>query len=147
MQTTKIESFFRLIGNYISAINITNDFILFDQNSKYKKSFDLSHRIINITDFDDNCFSGYLELTAVAVVSKAKEKYKAKIVVTGIFLGEKEILDQSAFKEMLITSGIGALYSIARSTLISISAQTLSRGSVILPMINVLEYSQNTTEE
>ncbi len=102
---------------------------------------------MSISDSGKGYYLGLLELTTIATVSKAKEKYKAKIILEGMFMGQKDAMDEEAFKDMLNVNGIAALYSVVRSTLISISAQTLSHGTITLPMINVFEYSRNAEEE
>ena len=65
--------------------------------------------------------------------------------IEGCFNASSEFGEEN-FKNMLELNGIASLYSIARGFVQSTSSQTLLAGSVLLPLINVIEYSRNVNK-
>lgn len=59
----------------------------------------------------------------------------------------KVSIAESNFKDMLKINGITSLYSIARGFIQSTTSQTLTSGSVLLPMFNVVAYSKDLDSE
>ena len=69
-----------------------------------------------------------------------------KLVLNGCFKDVKGI-NKEDFIKLLSINGGAALYSVARSIIISISAQSVVSGSIILPMINVFKLNEKNTEK
>lgn len=144
MAKTDYSSDFQLIGNRIVQLKISNDFILLDldESTEIKKGLHLSHQIVSVQLDTQGNFSGLLLIHIKVKLARGKEKCNIDLMIEGCFNAEPE-LGEDKFRSMLEINGFSTLYSIARSTLISITSQVFSRGTIILPMINVIKYIEN----
>lgn len=138
---------FQLIGNRIVQLKINNDFITLDmdEDSEIKKGLHLSHQIVSVQTDPQGKLSGLLLIHVKVKLSRAKDKCNVDLMLEGCFNAEPD-LGEEKFRSMLEINGFSTLYSIARSTLISISSQTFNRGTIILPMINVFKYIESQKE-
>lgn len=145
----KYLSEFQIIGSTIKSVKIKNDFLSLNSNN-LKRKIDISHLLGNIELIEEGqFFSGTIVLNIKVNISENKRKYSLNISIEGCFNAPSKISEET-FKNMLEVNGITALYSIARGFVQSTSSQTLLSGNVLLPMINVVEYSKdlnNTDEE
>lgn len=136
---------FQIIGSTIKSVKIKNDFLTLSNNS-VKRKIDISHSVGNIDVIEDGkFFSGIIVLNIKVNVSQNKNKYNLDMSIEGCFNASTEIGEEN-FKNMLELNGIASLYSIARGFVQSTSSQTLLAGSVLLPLINVIEYSRNVNK-
>lgn len=139
----KFLSDFQIIGSTIKSVKIKNDFLSLSNNNNMKRKIDISHLLGDIDLIEDGQFySGTIILNIKVNISQNKNKYNVDISIEGCFNAPSEIGEET-FKSMLELNGIASLYSIARAFVQSTTSQTLLAGSVLLPMINVVEYSRN----
>lgn len=138
---------FQIIGNSVKSLKIRNDFIGLDNLGKTKRTIDLSHSIGAIELIDEGTtYSGIVLLMIKATISSGKKKYIVDLTIEGCFNAPVEIGEET-FKEMLKVNGVTSLYSIARGFVQSTTAQTLVNGSILLPMFNVVAYSEDLDAE
>lgn len=139
---------FQLVGNRIIDLKIHNDFIAVDTDSttETKKKLKLTHSVNAITQGDNGKWSGLLELIVSVKLIRDKQKLTVDLTQEGCFTANAK-MDSDEFEKMLEINGISSLYSIARATILSISSQTLVYGNVMLPMINVYNYSEKKKEK
>lgn len=139
----KFLSDFQIIGSTIKSVKIKNDFLSLSNSNNMKRKIDISHLLGDIDLIEDGQFySGTIILNIKVNISQNKNKYNVDISIEGCFNAPSEIGEET-FKSMLELNGIASLYSIARAFVQSTTSQTLLAGSVLLPMINVVEYSRN----
>lgn len=139
----KFLSDFQIIGSTIKSVKIKNDFLSLSNNNNMKRKIDISHLLGDIDLIEDGQFySGTIILNIKVNISQNKNKYNVDVSIEGCFNAPSEIGEET-FKSMLELNGIASLYSIARAFVQSTTSQTLLAGSVLLPMINVVEYSRN----
>ena len=125
------------------TLKIRNDFIGLDNLGKVKRTIDLSHSIRAIELIDEGTtYSGIVLLMIKVTISSGKKKYIVDLTIEGCFNAPVDI-GEDAFREMLKVNGVTSLYSIARGFVQSTTAQTLVNGSVLLPMFNVVAYSED----
>lgn len=138
---------FQIIGNSIKTFKIKNDFIALNSGNKTKRKIDVSHHITSMgTINDQKTFSGTIVLNIKVSIAEEKKKYSVDLSIEGCFNAPVEI-GESNFKDMLKINGITSLYSIARGFIQSTTSQTLTSGSVLLPMFNVVAYSKDLDSE
>ncbi len=138
MNIDDIASEFQILGSSISKFNLRNDFAYFDEDVVSKKLTDASYTMEPVVHKDGRLF-GIIELF-IKLEAKDKTKHKLTIALTieGCFTAPEE-MDEEQFKGMLGINGCTVLYSIARSFIISTTAQALAGGEIILPMINTFK--------
>lgn len=145
MDAKNYESEFKFLGNSIRKLDINNDFINIDP-TKCDNTLDICHKIVELKN-SDNEFFGMIQLIINASLINENEKYEINLISEGAFSLPNESFSEKTFKDMMNTSGIACLYSIARSFIISTTSQTVVEGNIILPLINVLQYSKDLNEE
>lgn len=136
---------FQILGTSVKTLKIVNDFIAIPDTPDIKRCFDISHSITSVDiSEDDNTLSGLLLLNIKLKLKDTvhKKKYNLDLSIEGCFEAPLE-MGEDRFRQMLRVNGVTSLYSISRAFIHSVSAQTLVSGSIILPMINVLEYSKD----
>lgn len=141
----KYYSDFQYIGSKVVSLKIRNDFVSLNAPGM-KKTLDISHEIKE-NDYNEDqgsrCGLLHLKIKTSAVIDK--QKYTVDILLEGCFEGSGELSCED-FEEMLCINGLTSLYSIARGIIQSVTALTLMDGAVLLPMINVIEYSRDITD-
>ncbi|HUM84641.1 MAG TPA: hypothetical protein PLN48_12850 [Lachnospiraceae bacterium] len=150
MDTRKIESDFQMLCTSVTALDIKNDFISYDErDTAIDKKIDVSYKIIAIQNQEQmERKIGILDLHTNIICKGAEQKLTMQYVLRGFFTVPLDF-DEDAFKKMLAMNGVVSLYSMARASISSITSQTFSIGTVILPMVNFLrfhEFEENKTE-
>ncbi len=129
---------FQMLGNRIISINVDNSLFNLDEENIAQKTFDYSTEIGEILrDEKENELLGTVRLSVFIDVEGTQEeqKYSFDLTLEGCFSTTIDTSEEE-FKTMLKINGSAALFSIARSFVISTSAQTCLSGQLILPMIN-----------
>lgn len=145
MDVKQIASNFQLIGSRIAELSVKNGFVTLNPSMKTKKDLELNHEIISIEHRDEQLV-GVIQLHLVVTLSEGKNKIRIKMKNEGCFVCNSEA-GEERFEQMLLINGITALYGIARAQILSISSQFFAEGNVILPMVNVMEYSKRLNTE
>ena len=139
----KYLSNFQILGSRIKNLRIKNDFIAFDNSSNMKRKMEISHSISGPHAFnDETSHTGIVTMNIKVSVSEQKQKFHLDLQIEGCFFAGKDAMNEKQFLSMLRINGLSSLYSIARGFIQSTTSQTLVGGSVLLPMLNVLEYSK-----
>ena len=139
----KYLSDFQIIGSTIKNVKIKNDFLTLSNRNTAKRKIDVSHSLGSIELVEDGqVLSGTITLNIKVNISENKRKYSLDMSIEGCFNAPSE-MGEETFKNMLGINGITSLYSIARGFVQSTSSQTLLTGSVLLPMFNVVAYSED----
>lgn len=146
MNIKDIAADFQIVGSRIVQMKIKNDFVFFDQMQEMKKKLDLKHSIADVIVNDHHQFQGLLQLHISATTSIGKQKCAVNMQIEGCFLAD-EAIGEKKFREMLCVNGITALYGLARANMSAISSQMFTHGNIVLPMINVMQYSENITKD
>lgn len=151
MNTKEIKSEFQFIGNSICSLDLHNDFISIP-DSDLSKEFDVSYDIESINE-DENNIWGTINLYVNCIIKQNEEtdmdelpEFNLKLVLNGCFTDVKGISKED-FEKLLSINGCAALYSVARSIIISITAQSVVSGSIVLPMINVFKLNEKSIEK
>ena len=132
---------FQFIDHKIKRLEINNDF----SDLVRKLTYNLSLEVTDTPAIEENeqgDFVGSVSLT-VKVVGKSSEQDDRCISVVleleGGFFASKDDMSLEVFNKMLQLNGLTTMYSIARSIIISVSAQCCPNGQVRLPMLNMVE--------
>ncbi len=140
MDAKKFVADFQLVGNTIRSLTVKNPVLVhLDDNCEYKRTLDISHEIVNISH-EDFGLLGVVKLSVKTSIGDENGKLGINIVIEGAFTSKNATEEQ--FATMLSINGIAALYSVVRSIVLGISAQSLTSGTIMLPMINVYQYSK-----
>ncbi|WP_283608325.1 hypothetical protein [Faecalispora anaeroviscerum] len=146
MDLNKITADLDFIGNSIKSIKVSNNLVNLGKDIKY--SFGLDVNINRLGENEDNGLIGYVELSVTVTVNSTKvKKLKSKIevLIEGCF--STPSLSKEDFIPMLFVNGGSTLYSIARSLILNISANTYQNGKIVLPMVNMVQYLKEKIEE
>lgn len=144
MDVKKYISDFQILGNRVVKLRIKNDFVGLDDQESIKRKIDITHEILRIDKNEADELLGLVLLNLTVRIHNAEKHFQLDISMEGCF-GAPSGTERDKFEKMLGINGVTALYSITRSAVLSISSQAFIKGSVLLPMINVLEYSKDIT--
>lgn len=151
MNTKEIKSEFQFVGNSICSLDLHNDFISIPDGD-LSKEFDVRYDIESINE-DETDIWGTINLYVDCVIKPNDEtdtdelpEFNLKLVLNGCFKDVKGISKED-FVKLLSINGCAALYSVARSIIMSISAQSVVNGSIVLPMINVFKLNEKSIEK
>lgn len=133
----EIKSNFQLAASSIKNISLKNDFHILPESEELSFLADAEYDQISIEENETGGFIGSIDLTvtATAKVKKGKKKIVIKVCMNGIFV-DSISNDRDSFLDLLTLNGCASLYAIIRSIVISLSAQAMSGGELILPMVN-----------
>ena len=145
MNPATVQSDFQIIGARISELEVHNDFISLDVRNDIAPIIDISHSI-HMGPINDDIKLGIVELFVKVAVNKEDAHFTMRLTIEGGF-NAPSAMENGMFEKMLEINGITALYSFARSTVASITSQTFLLGSIMLPMINVTQYSKKIASD
>lgn len=151
MNVNDAAAIINLKGYFVPHLNIDNDFINIARE-KYTISLDIQNGVPDIEEIKLNDSTGKLEanlildLTVNAVSNKDNTKNcMVNIVLNGLF--EYAGSDKNEFYYMLLINGNSALYSIARSHIITLTALSSLSGQIIIPMVNFVKLLEDAKKE
>lgn len=140
----KISADLQFIGSSVREINMTNNIIVLEDIDNRSFSIDLDLSDVHEDEDDNNFLIGIVRLSVdVIVTAKNKRKTKLHILLEGCFKSINQSMKEEEFAAMLYINGGSTLYSIARSLISNISANTYEVGKLLLPMINMVEFLKN----
>ena len=144
MNVNGIKSDFQFVGSSIIRLSVSNDFVAFPDSSALDKNIDVSYDILETSKDEDNIW-GTIDLYIECSVSdcnsnenEANSVCTISLSINGCFI-DNPSLDETTFKKMLSVNGCAALYSIARSFIMSVSSQLSVNCNITLPMINTFK--------
>lgn len=140
MNLNEIQSPFQLQGCIIRQIEEKNNLVFLPSTEQLETTVNIKNAFDDIRKNEqDNCLETnfILDLNFTAVSNEKEKEYSIHIVLDGFFTFSKD--DEDEFKNMLLLNGNSALYSIARSYIITISSISLTSGQFVLPMINFVK--------
>ena len=141
----KIIAKFQMLGSRIVSLNVRNNSLSSSVIGLGKKNLELSHEIISCENHED-IFLGIIHLNVGVKIKQDKLQYTLKLVLEGGFSAPQE-MGEAMFRKMLSLNGIASLYGIARAHICSISSQSFTDGSLVLPMIDVTQYSKDLASQ
>lgn len=144
-----IQSPFQMHGCIIDKMEVENNFASIPTGVQLKSTVNINNAIseINKTN-DDNMLQANLILDLRYSANYEENTFSIHLVLNGLF--STTDINENDFKHMLLLNGNSALYSIARSYIITISSMSLTSGQLVLPMINfvnLLKATQNENEK
>lgn len=143
MDINTIKAKLQMIGNRIIGLNIENDFVFLDLNSEnIQREINVTHDISDSYFIEENILARNLMMDIDLKISDIVEGDTLELCVN-LKIEGGFCIDESGTDEDLIdlieVSGTAALYSIARGVISSITSQTCTNGTILLPMINMFE--------
>ena len=142
---SRIMASFQILGSRIVSLYVKNDSLSSGVISIGRKNLEISHEIVSAEEKED-AFLGVIRLHVSVKVKHGKTGYTLKLVLEGGFSAPQE-MGEELFRKMLSINGIASLYGIARAHICSISSQSFTDGSVMLPMLDVTKYSKNLNSQ
>lgn len=141
MEHKNVLSDFIFIGSVIKNINLTNKVSGLPNPTNIAINVGTSEPTIFTSEGDGAEYEGRIALKLGIDVADSEGEVQSRlsIEIEGCF-GFPSHRKQEDFAEKLMLNGITALYSIARSEILSITAHTYIEGKIALPMFNVDEY-------
>lgn len=141
MDIQKSLSSFQFIGSHVQEFSFENSFINYSERDQMKeKTYDLDFSNPDISMKDDYKL-GTILLFLKTDVANDQCQFHLSLTLEGAFIISKDTPDED-FARFLSLNGATTLYSIARSFVMSTSSQCFSSGSIVLPMVNILDYSK-----
>lgn len=146
-----IVSDFQILGTNIKTLNLTNDFIYFqDNNEDIDRKVGINYEILDIHQSHDKLIGTLLFMIDLDITDKSREDHNQihlSLEIEGGFYSSN--LDQNVFKQMIEINGVASLFSIARSFILSVTSQAIPGSQIVIPMINVtkIKKSKNLKEE
>ena len=151
MDINSITSDFQILGHSIKALELNNDFIVFDTtNENITREIDVKYAIGDHFELDDNqdSIGGTVTLYTEVKITNDDKTASIHLELEGGFAlinsKDKERLDS-----MLAINGCAALYSISRGIIASITSQMAANGygTILIPMINTFELKADTNDK
>lgn len=151
MDINTIKAKLQMVGNRILELNIENDFVYLDLNSEnIQRKINITHKISEPYFLEENVLARNLimdiGLTISDIIEEENLKLSVDLKLEGCFCIEKGGLDEE-LEELISVSGTAALYSIARGIISSITSQTCTNGTVLLPMVNMIALKEQLDSE
>lgn len=144
MDAKKIISGFQLVKAAVISLEVKNSFLEYDEHLNGSKTIDVAYQITDSRTIEEKKIHGGSLDLHVTVASKINDSaYIIHMIYRGLFTAPSEMTFQE-FSRMLKINGTASLYSMARAVLISISSQMFSGGSILLPMVNVIQFHELT---
>lgn len=147
MKTEKALADIQLLGTNIHKLEFNNDFIAYCDNENVKKELDTSCDILEVSyEDDEEVYIGTLALYVDIEITdgEAGGQMIMHLEMHGGFASERAAaMTEQEFTKRLEINGTAALYSIARSIVLSITSQANMGEAVMLPMINVFRLKEN----
>ena len=142
----EIQSPFQMNGCIIQKMEINNEFVFLPTDVQLVSSVNIKNALSDIIKAEE---TGILQAHLILDL-EYKAEYDGKvfsihIVLDGLFSTTDS--DENRFHQMLLLNGNSALYSIARSHIITISGMSLTSGQLILPMINFVNLMHAASNE
>lgn len=125
------------LGSSIKRLDIKNSLV--NLSPDVKLSFGIDTIIENIemdSELNKRIGKMLLKVEIKAKVPKQNNKSSFSLEIEGCFATTEE----DKFINMLYINGGSCLYSIARTIILNVSAQTYKNGKLTLPMINMVEF-------
>lgn len=129
-------------GNRIKYLNIENGFITLSLDDVEVKEFSVDSTALELEQSNDteNSYTGVEELTVSICLQKEKRGMKIQLTIEAGF-DITASTKEEAF-ELMDLNGSTAMFSIARSLVLTFTAQTYIGKPLILPMINMIALKQ-----
>jgi preprotein translocase subunit SecB len=141
MDTRKVEAKFQFIGSSINKVEFDNELISFDSES-IRRVIDVDYVFPDDIVFKEDGALGEIQMH-VKIWFKQGNKTKTKLlVVASGYYKYFNCSDEDEMKKMLSISGCASLYSVIRAFVMSFTAQSGFKGSIILPMINIFRLNE-----
>ena len=144
MNTLKMQSNFQFCGSRILRFYLQNDFVSLPEEDALTlspdKATDVKYEIVSIEKKEDHAV-GILRLhitTAAGVTdgnTQAEKQIGADLWIEGCYVMIADLPEED-MRKFLIVNGGASLYSIARSFIASVTAQSVEDGKLTLPMIS-----------
>lgn len=139
MNTEKIKSGFQLLATSVQKIELSNNFVVLNDDTNIERSFDVSYNINDVSsDEDKEVTMGTITLNIDISIKSNENEMKLNIDLQGCFIDD-DASDFDKFREMLGVNGCASLYSIARAMILSITSQVCHGAHILIPMINVFK--------
>lgn len=139
MNINEIEANLQLVGTRVSKLNIENDFVFFNPlDESVIKEIDVSYETSEpyyMEDAPDSVAENLMMFIRLNI-SNGTNTLHLELDIEGGFMLDCE--NEEMIKEMLPVNGVAAIYSIARGIVSSITSHICTKGTVLLPMINVI---------
>lgn len=141
-----IQSPFQMHGCVVDNIEVKNDFVSIPADVQLESTVNIKNGISKIKKADENnMLQANLILDLHYSASFEEKVFSVHLVLNGLFTTTD--IDEKVFEHMLLLNGNSALYSIARSYIITISSMSLTSGQLVLPMINFVNLIKETQKE
>lgn len=135
MDTNRVLADFQFLDNKVVKFHIENNSPN-TRNKTVKINYDMDYEIISCEELEDTHLGIVDLIVDLEGQIHENEIFKIHLRMKGKFVGSKNKLTLSKFREMLEINGTATLSQIARAYLISVS--TLSgMVSINLPMVNI----------
>lgn len=133
---------FQFIASNVKSFSLNNSFISFNESAPLEqKVFDLTYSDPVISDSDEFLL-GSIKLTVNVQCKDSDDELNLSTTIEGAFSFPKDG-DRNRFATMLTLNGCTTLFSIARSLIMSVTAQSFVSGQIVLPMINMISYQRD----
>lgn len=143
MKVNDFQSPFQLVENRIAKLNIKNGILSLEDKDLSHEISRIDYQVGDIQKIEDK-YWGVLQLTIDLKIRKAKKiVYSLSLITEGAFTGDSGSINRKDFQNMLEINGTSSLYSIARSTIITVSALSSISGQLRLPMLNIVSLYQS----
>lgn len=138
MNLNKILPDFEFLGSSIRQLKINNNLISLPPNLSLSFGIDIAIENIEMdSDLNKRVGTLLLKVEIKAKAPKQKNKSSFLLEIEGCFA---TTVEEQKFINMLYINGGSCLYSIARTIILNVSAQTYKNGKITLPMINMVEF-------
>lgn len=127
---------FQLIANRVSKFClVTND--LSSESGKVKVNYDMDYNILDIEQ-KENSLAGKLEyMVDIKAEIQSQIFFEIQLVMEGIFIGDKNKLNQEEFLNRMELNGVASLSHLSRSYIISATSLAGMNPPIKIPMTNI----------
>lgn len=143
METEKNFARFQFLDHKISELSIKNTIRSYDEDAINERTLDADFNVLQIGAFGEK-HVGLLQLYVSTALEMCDDTaLSISLLLEGAFACPLADLDDEGFKNMLELNGTSALYSIARSLILSVSSQAMSGINIRIPLMNVVAWHKS----
>lgn len=151
MDINTIKAKMQMLGNRIVELDIKNDFVYLDLNSEdIQREITITHEITDSYLIEEKYLAKNLvldiDLKISDIVESQPQNLCVNLKIEGGFCLEEEGTEKD-LTDLIEVNGTAALYSIARGIVSSVTSQVCTNGTILLPMINMIELKKQFDSE
>lgn len=143
MNTNEFKADFQLLDSNVASFVFENKFICIEDDMDLDRQIDVEYSTDRLEDYKEYRM-GTVTLNVKFSIKEKEDEAKDQrrscigdLEISGLFCAQSESIEDDLFNKMLEVNGCATMISLVRAFIISVSAQSIGTGKIILPLLNI----------